>query len=88
MQTCQVVPSKIDEVGYYTILRLAGAGENAVVLSTADAHKVAKNVADGVLQARKEDGNFVMEGKKEDLDRYIASHSDTLFYLKPPAWLD
>ena len=90
MQTYQLVPSKIGDNqflnvkdgDYYTLLRLVGAGEDTVVLLTVDADKIEKDVADGVLQARKEEGNFVMEGSKEDLDRYIAGHIDTLFSLE------
>ena len=89
MKTYQLVPSKIGEHhflnvkdgDYYTILRLVGAGEDEVVLFTVDKDKLAKDIADGLLQAREEDGGFIVDEPKEALDRYIASHIDTLFAL-------
>lgn len=89
MQTYQLVPSKIGEHhflnvkdgDYYTILRLVGAGEDAVVLFTVDKDKLAKDRADGLLEAREEDGDIIVDGSKEALDRYIESHIDTLFSL-------
>ena len=90
MKTYQLVPSKIGEHhflnvkdgDYYTILRLVGAGEDTVVLLTVDKDKLEKDLADGLLQARQEDGDFIVEASKEALDRYIASHIDTLFSLE------
>jgi hypothetical protein len=90
MRTYQLVPSQIGddhflnvkEGEYYTILRLVGAGTDAVVLFTVDKDKLEKDMADGLLQASQEDGNIVMDGPKEALDRYIASHIDTLFSLE------
>jgi hypothetical protein len=87
MRTCQLVPSKIGgdhflnvkEGEYYTILRMVGAGTDAVVLFTVDKDKLEKDMADGLLQASQEDGNIIMDGPKEALDRYIASHIATLF---------
>jgi hypothetical protein len=89
MRTCQLVPSKIGddhflnvkEGDYYTILRLVGAGEDAVVLLTVDKDKLEKDIGDGLLQAREEAGDIIMDGPKEALDRYIESHIDTLFSL-------
>jgi len=89
IRTYQLVPSMIGDHHflnvkdgeYYTILRFMGAGEDALVLLTVDKDKLKKDMADGVLQAREVDGDFVMDGSKEMLDRYIASQIDTLFSL-------
>ena len=89
MQAHELVPSKIGDHrfmnvkdgDYYTILRLVGAGEDEVVLLTVDKDKLEKDMAEGLLQAHKEDGDIVMDGTKEALDRYIGSHIETLFAL-------
>jgi len=72
----------------YTVLRLVGAGENAVVLSTADAHEVAKDVADGVLLARKEDGSLSWKARRRIWTAMPQGLSAPCFPFKPPAWRD
>lgn len=89
MQTHELVPSKIGdhqflnvkEGDYYTILRLVEAGEDAVLLLTVDKDKLEKDMADGLLQAHKEDGAIVMDGTKAALGRYVGNHVETLFAL-------
>ena len=88
-RTYQLVPSKIGnhhflnvkDGEYYTILRLVGGGEDSMVLFTVDKDKLEKDMADGLLDAREEDDNIIMDGSKEALDRYIADHIETLFSL-------
>ncbi len=93
MRTHEIVSSKlgdhtflnVKEGGYYTILRVVGAGDDTLVLLTVDKDKLEKDMAEGSLQARKDDTDIVMDGPKEALDRYIESHMDTLFSLEAAA---
>jgi len=93
MQTYELVSSKlgdhtflnVKDGDYYTILRVVGAGDDTLVLLTVDKDKLEKDMAEGNLQARKEDTDIVMDGSKEALDRYIETHMDTLFSLDAAA---
>ena len=64
---------------YYTILRLACAFDDAIVLFTIDKDKMAQDVADGEIKAHVDGDHIYMDCSKHEQDEYISRHMNSMF---------
>lgn len=66
----------------FTILRLVGAKDDAVVLLSVNSDKIETDMDAGRIKAHRDDQSFIFGGSKAELDRYIETNIHTLFSLE------
>jgi hypothetical protein len=87
--TALLVPSKLGNHTFlsikgkelYTIYRAELSGDESVVLFSVDMNKAEQDIANGTVNARKEDKNIIVDGSKKELDAYITNNIGTLFSI-------
>ena len=65
----------------YTILRVAVADDESLLLFTVNPDKMKRDITDGKVKAHEEGGNIIMDCSKEEQDEYILKNIDTMFYM-------
>lgn len=70
--------------GYYNILRMAGSEDGTIVFFTANEKQLEKDMKQGVIKATKSESEFILDIKKQDLDKYVSENINRLFKVKTP----